>query len=104
MSDAWEKVLTAGAIRNGNISFKKCPFSINLAFVGGTNANAPALREMTVRFIPGATTKQWLYSDKMLFANRNPSTKDFFARIGAREGTVIRIRKVSEDSLEIEKA
>lgn len=103
MSNTWEMVLTTGAIRNGNISFKKCPFSINPAFVGGTNASAPAVREMTVRFIPGVTTKQWLYSDKMLFANRNPATKDFFARIGAKEGTVIRIRKVSEDTLEIEK-
>jgi hypothetical protein len=77
---------------------------VNPAFVGGTNASEPADRELTVRFNPGATTKQWLYSDKMLFANRNPVTKDFFAQIGASEGTVIRIRKIADDTLEIEKA
>ncbi len=104
MAEVWNKTLTAGAIRNGNISFKKCPFAISPDFVGGTNSGEPALRSLTVKFIPGPVSQQWLYSDKMIFSNRNPTTKDFFARIGAKDGTVVRITKVSNDVLHIEKA
>ena len=104
MTEQWEKVLTSGAIKNGNISFKGCPFTIDPAFVGGTNASAPAARTITVTFKPGSVSQQWFDSDKMLFANRHPHTKDFFSRVGAREGMAIRITKTSQNSLLIEKA
>ena len=55
-------------------------------------------------FRPGSACEQWIYGDKKVFANRNPHTQDFFAAIGARAGTVLRVTPTGSNSLTIEKA
>ena len=101
---SWEYTLSAGDVANGNIRFAKSPLGIEAEFFGGTNNKEPAHSNLTVSFRPGSTTQQWLYGDKKIFTNRNPHTKDFFAAIGARSGTVIRITRTGKHFLVIEKA
>ena len=100
----WEYSLSQGDIQNGNIRFADSPLGLESEFFGGTSAKEPAPKTLTVVFSPGSTSRQWLYGDKKIFANRNPHTKDFFARIGAVAGTRIRVTRTSPNSLLIEKA
>jgi len=104
MSLVWEYALSNGDVQNGNIRFTDSPLGLGSEYFGGTNANEPAAESLTVVFSPGSTSRQWLYGDKKIFANRNPHTKDFFARIGAVAGSRIRITRTSPNSLLIEKA
>lgn len=83
MALLWEYTLSASDVANGNIRFADSPLSLEPEFFGGTNAEEPAAKTLTVVFSPGSTSRQWLYGDKKIFANRNPHTKDFFAAIGA---------------------
>jgi hypothetical protein len=99
----WEYVLSDGDVKYGNISFTYSPLDVEDCFFGGTNKSESADQSLNVTFRPGSTSRQWLYGDKKIFANRNPHTKDFFAAIGAREGTTIRITQTSRSALLIEK-
>ena len=100
MALVWEYTLSAGDVANGNIRFADSPLSLDAEFFGGTDE--PAAKTLTVVFSPGSTSRQWLYGDKKIFANRNPHTKDFLARIGAVAGSRIRITRTSHSSLLID--
>ena len=104
MALVWEYTLSEGDIKNGNIRFADSPLRLGSEYFGGKNAGEPAARTLTVVFSHGSTSTQWLYGDKKIFANRNPHSKDFFARIGAVAGGRIRITRTNPNSLLIEKA
>jgi hypothetical protein len=104
MSLVWETTLSKSDISNGNIRFASSTLDLEPEFFGGTNATEPAKSRLAVTFKPGSTTQQWLYGDKKIFSNRNPHTRDFFASIGAKAGSHIRITRTSSNALLIEKA
>jgi hypothetical protein len=90
-------------LKNGYIRFLKAPFLFPKESVGGTNSKVTPSQSLDVTFVPGSTTKQFLYSDKKIFNNRNPATKDFFAAIGATIGTRILIERTGHSSISISK-
>jgi hypothetical protein len=104
MSLVWETVLSKSDVMNGNIRFSSSTLGLEPEYFGGTNANEPATSWLTVTFKPGFVSQQWLYGNKKIFAERDPQTKDFFAEIGAKAGTRIRVTRTSSKSLLIEKA
>ena len=71
--------------------------------LGGTKSANSAQMSWTVTFDPGSTTQQFLYGDKWIFNNRNPSTKDFFAAIGAKTGTQLLVENTGPYAIKISK-
>ena len=103
MSAVWETELSSSDLKNGNLRFATSNLGLEPEFFGGTNKNEKAASRLTVQFSPGSISQQWIYGDKKIFANRNPHTTDFYARIGAKIGTRVRVIRTSHSNLLIER-
>ncbi|WP_292515315.1 hypothetical protein [Mesorhizobium sp.] len=90
MSAGHAITLTAGAIRNGNLSLNSVRHLIPPGGIGGTSKGDLG-HPFTVRFEPGDSHQTDIAGDKMTFRCRG-AVRDFFEQVGARAGDLIRIR------------
>ena len=93
--------LTAGAIRQGNMSVRKALHLLPDNVIGGSNREDAAIRQLTVVFHPGATVETDVAGDKMLLRCRG-AVSDFFARASAKEGDVVRMWRDRTDAMHVE--
>lgn len=90
MSAGHAIALTAGAIRNGNLSLNSVRHLIPSGGIGGTSKSDLG-RPFTVRFEPGGSHQTDIAGEKMTLRCRG-AVRDFFKQVGARAGDLIRIR------------
>ncbi len=92
--------LTAGAIRNSNISVRTALHLLPDGAVGGSHRNDGAPVSLTVVFDPGVTVETDIAGDKMLLRCRG-AVSDFFARSGAQPGGCVLLRRQNARTLAV---
>ncbi len=94
-SNAWADItLTEGNIRNGHFYLRSAEHILPADCIGGSNKDGAA-KNILVRFEPGMLVETDIAGDKMILRTRSP-IRQFFERIGARGGDVIRFAKTGE--------
>lgn len=92
--------LTAGAIRNSNITVRNALHLLRDTAIGGPNRRAAAARGLTIIFEPGETVETDVAGDKMLLRCRG-AVSDFFARSGARAGDQVEFRRQGDGAFRV---
>jgi hypothetical protein len=92
--------LTGGNIRNGHVYLRKVRHLLPDEVIGGPNAQAAAVRLLTVTFEPGSTITTDVAGDKMILRQRGP-VREFFQAAGACEGDKAFIERTAPYSLKI---
>lgn len=90
LSNGHAVTLTAGAIRNGNLSLRSLQRIIPDGGIGGPSKEHVA-RLFTVKFDAGDAVETDVAEDKMILRCRG-AVREFYRRVGAAAGDVVRVR------------
>ena len=93
--------LTAGAIRNGNLSVRAALHLLPDSVIGGSSRDTGAAGRLTVVFEPGETVETDVAGDKMLLRCRG-AVSDFFARSGAAPDDHVCLHRDSSGALRVQ--